>query len=117
MTTPETSRLADRLEPVRNLSLASNRPPKGIIAQECEIEFEQGENERRLEQTIMAVRYDQYPPIFVPKIFPISIQLEGETNGDQIDNLREAMAITLLDLIENRIIECEGRKKQEVCFI
>ena len=61
----------------------------------------------------MAVRYDQYPMGFVPKIFPIAIQLEGETNGDQIDNMREAVAITLLDLIENRIIECEGRKKQE----
>lgn len=72
-----------------------------------------GENERRLEQMIMAVRYDQYPMGFVPKIFPLAIQLEGETNGDQIDNMRESMAITLLDLIENRIIECEGRKKQE----
>ncbi len=64
----------------------------------------------------MNVRFDNCPPGFVPKIFPVSIQLEGETNGDQIDNLREAIAITLLDLVENRIIECDGRKKQEVKY-
>lgn len=68
-----------------------------------------GEEELQLEKILRGSSKSSFPSGFIPKIFPISVPVSGLVPKEQMMSLRENLASTLLDLIENRVIDLERR--------